>query len=231
MDQALLSQRHVPSAIRPRDEEIEASDVDAELGAPPLMLRDQPDEYLVAMIATGCASALELLYDRYSSAVFSMTLRIVQNRQVAEELTQEVFIRVWQRSSTFHRDRGSVSSWMLKVAHNLALDEIRRQQARRRKAYHDPVGEHLVPEVVDSSPETSEIVLNHLRREQISGILAELPVSQREVIEMAYFGGMTQAEIANCQGKPLNTVKTRARLGLQRLRSGLLARGIQPGTL
>jgi RNA polymerase sigma-70 factor (ECF subfamily) len=183
------------------------------------------------MVGTGCASALELLYDRHSAAVFSLILRIIRNQQVAEELTQEVFLRVWQRSSTFRADRGSVRSWMLTVARNLAIDAIRRQQARCRQVYYDPAGEHLAPEVIDNSTEPSEIVLNRMRREQISGLLAELPVPQREVIEMAYFGGMTQAEIADYRGEPLSTVKTRTRLGLQRLRTGLLARGIQRGSL
>ncbi len=195
------------------------------------MLREQPDEYLVATIATGCESALELLYDRYSSAVFSLILHMVQNRQVAEELTQEVFIRVWQRSSSFRDERGRVRSWMLKIARNLALDEIRRQQARPLQIYYESPSEQLVPEVVDNSPGPNEIVINRLRREQISGMLVALPVSQREVIEMAYFGGMTQLEIADYKGEPLSTIKTRMRLGLQRLRANLLASGVQPGTL
>ncbi len=231
MDQASLSESHILGAIGPREEEIEVSGVEGELDESHFTLCDQPDESLVAIVATGCTSAFEFLYDRHSPVVFSLILRIVQNWQVAEELTQEVFVRVWQRSPTFRHYRGSVRSWILSIAHNLAIDDIRRQQARRRQAYYDPAGEQLAPEVIDKSPETSEIVLNHLRREQISDILAELPVSQREVIEMAYFGGMTQEEIADCRGEPLSTVKTRTRLGLRRIRLGLLARGIQPGML
>ncbi len=231
MDQARLSERYTSGAIGPREAEIEAGGVEGELDDSRFTLCNRPDESLVAMVGTGYGSAFELLYGRHSTVVFSLILRIVQNWQVAEELTQEVFLRVWQRSSTFRADRGSVRSWMLKIARNLALDDIRRQQARCRQVYYDPAGEHLAPEVIDNSPEPSEIVLNRMRREQISGMLAELPVSQREVIEMAYFGGMTQAEISDYRGEPLSTVKTRTRLGLQRLRSGLLARGIQLGTL
>ncbi len=169
----MLSQRHIPSAIRPRDEPIEVSGVGAEPGVPSFMLREQPDEYLVATIATGCESALELLYDRHSSAVFSLILHMVQNRQVAEELTQEVFIRVWQRSSSFRDERGRVRSWMLKIARNLALDEIRRQQARPLQIYYESPSEHLVPEVVDTSPGPNEIVLDRVRREQILRMLVE----------------------------------------------------------
>ena len=232
MDHALRSSEGcIPADIRPQEEEVEASGVERELGDSRFILCNQPDEFLVTKVGTGCHSALALLYGRHSPVVFSLILRIVQNRQVAEELTQEVFMRVWQRSSTFHNDRGSVRSWMLGIAHHLAIDDIRRRQARPRQIYTDPAGEHLAPEVVDNSPEPSEIVLNRIRREQISGMLAALPASQREVIEMAYFGGMTQAEIAKQRGEPLGTVKTRTRLGLQRLRSGLLARGIQPGVL
>lgn len=231
MDQALLTERCLPRAIGTREAEIEAGGVEGELDDSRFTLCNRPDESLVAMVGTGCASALELLYDRHSAVVFSLILRIVQNRQVAEELTQEVFVRVWQRSSTFRADRGSVRSWMLMVARNLAIDELRRQRVRCRQVCNDPAGEHRAEEVIDNSPGPSEIVLNRMRREQISGMLAELPVSQREVIEMAYFGGMTQAEIADYRGEPLSTVKTRTRLGFQRLRSGLLARGTQRGTL
>ncbi len=200
-------------------------------GEPQPLLSDQSDERLVALTARGCDSALELLYDRHSSAVFSLSLRIVRDQQVAEELTQEVFIRVWQRASSFRDDKGRVRSWMLRIARNLALDEIRRQQSRPLRVYYESPSEHLVPEVVDNSPGPNEIVLNRARREQILRMLVELPVSQREVIEMAYFGGMTQLEIADYKGEPLSTIKTRMRLGLQRLRSDLLARGIQPGTI
>jgi RNA polymerase sigma-70 factor (ECF subfamily) len=231
MDQGLLSERYIPRAIGPREERIEVSAVEAQGDDSRFALCNQPDKSLVAVVGTGCVSAFELLYNRHSPMVFALILRIVENQQVAEELTQEVFLRVWQRSSTYHADRGSVRNWILSIAHNLAIDDIRRQQARCRQVYYDPAGDRLAPEVVDNSPEPSEIVLNRIRREQISRMLADLPVSQREVIEMAYFGGMTQAEIADYQGEPLSTVKTRTRLGLQRLRSGLLARGMQPGAL
>lgn len=189
------------------------------------------DEDIVVRISRGDESALSVLYDRYARVVYSLILKIVHNQQVAEELTQEVFLRVWQQSSSYSRERGRFASWMLGIAHNLAIDEIRRGKARPQQVYDNPEESRSLLEVADRSPEPDEMALGGIRRDFIVEALERLPGNQREVIEMSYFGGLTQSQIAERKGEPLGTIKTRTRLALQRLRSNLLAQGIQSDTI
>ncbi len=189
------------------------------------------DEDIVVRISRGDESALSVLYDRYARVVYSLILKIVHNQQVAEELTQEVFLRVWQQSSSYSRERGRFASWMLGIAHNLAIDEIRRGKARPQQVYDNPEESRSLLEVADRSPEPDEMALGGIRRDFIVEALDRLPGNQREVIEMSYFGGLTQSQIAERKGEPLGTIKTRTRLALQRLRSNLLAQGIQSDTI
>ncbi len=189
------------------------------------------DEDNVVRISRGDESALSGLYDQYARVVYSLILKIVHNQQVAEELTQEVFLRVWQQSSSYSRERGRFASWMLGIAHNLAIDEIRRGKARPQQVYDNPEESRSLLEVADRSPEPDEMVLGGIRRDFIVEALDRLPGNQREVIEMSYFGGLTQSQIAERKGEPLGTIKTRTRLALQRLRSNLLAQGIQSDTI
>lgn len=191
----------------------------------------QPDEELVARVGRGDDRGLEILYERYSRLVFSLILKMVQNQQVSEELTQEVFLRVWQQSSTFQRERGRFASWVLGIAHHTAIDEIRRRKARPQQVYPDPNSSRSLLDVADRSPEPEELALGGVRRDHIAEALSKLPDSQREVIELSYFGGLTQTQIAERKGEPLGTIKTRTRLGLQRLRNNLLAQGIHSDTL
>ncbi len=189
------------------------------------------DEDIVVRISRGDESALSVLYDRYARIVYSLILKMVHNQQVAEELTQEVFLRVWQQSSSYSRERGRFASWMLGIAHNLAIDEIRRGKARPQQVYDNPEESRSLLEVADRAPEPDEMALGGIRRDFIVEALERLPGNQREVIEMSYFGGLTQSQIAERKGEPLGTIKTRTRLALQRLRSNLLAQGIQSDTI
>ncbi|MDP9378738.1 MAG: sigma-70 family RNA polymerase sigma factor [Chloroflexota bacterium] len=189
------------------------------------------DEELLAQVGRGDENGLSVLYDRYARVVYSLILRVVQNRQVSEELTQEVFLRVWQQASTFHRDKGRFASWLFGIAHHIAIDELRRRKARPQQVYDDPSISRSMLDVTDGEPEPEEIALGGIRREYIIEALSQLPENQREVLELSYFGGLTQSQIAERRGEPLGTIKTRTRLGLQRLRSNLLALGLQADTL
>ncbi len=189
------------------------------------------DEELAARVGRGDEAGLGLLYDRYARVVYSLALKMVRNQQIAEELTQEVFVRVWQQASTYSREKGRFSNWLFGIAHHLAIDELRRRKARPQQVYDNPDAPSSLLDVTDNAPGPDEQAFGGIRREYIIEALAQLPVPQREVLEMSYFGGLTQSEIADQQGEPLGTIKTRTRLGLQRLRTNLSAQGVQSDTL
>ncbi|HWV36507.1 MAG TPA: sigma-70 family RNA polymerase sigma factor [Thermomicrobiales bacterium] len=183
-------------------------------------LVDMDDPDLVDLMAVGNAQALETLYDRYSRIVFSFALRILGDPASAEELLQEVFFRAWQQASRFSANRGSFVTWLLSITHNMAIDEIRKRQRRPQRADSaDPV--LMLANVTDTGPSVEEYAVLSSWREQIAEAMRELPDSQREAIEMAYFQGLTQREISEQLGQPLGTIKTRMRLGMRKLREFL----------
>lgn len=175
------------------------------------------DEELVSAVAAGDESALGQLYDRYASAIFGLTLRIAGQREVAEELTQEAFLRVWRKASSFQATRGAFAPWLFGIAHNLAIDEIRRGKARPQPVY-DSEERPIFATISDESTSVEDAAWLSEQRGLIQQALDELPGEQREVLTLAYYGGLTQREIAERLGSPLGTVKTRARLGLMKLR-------------
>lgn len=176
-------------------------------------------------IAARDSRSLEVLYDRYSRIVFSFALRIVGDRPAAEEILQEVFFRVWQQAPTFNDRRGSLVTWLLSITHNLAIDMVRRRRRRPVAAEdEDPLATMAtLPDTGESVED--EVWLSNLR-DQVNEALQQLPGSQREAIELAYFHGLTQREIADRLDQPLGTVKTRMRLGLKKLRSILEAQEV-----
>lgn len=185
-------------------------------------LRELPDEELVRRISQGEVAALEVLYNRYARVVYSFAVRIVGDGFAAEEVMQEVFTRSWQQARRFELARGSFASWLLSITHNLAIDEVRRRQRRPQRADMVDIEDVLRGEVdttvdVEESAEASEL------RERIREAMASLPEPQRRVIELAYFEGLTQREIAALLNEPLGTIKTRMRLGMQKLKEGLSA--------
>ncbi len=186
---------------------------------------------LIARAAEGDAAGLEALYDQYSRPVFSLLLRMLQDQQLSEDLTQEVFLRVWQRASSFNPDRGRLASWIFQIAHHAAVDEIRRRKSRPQRPHSSSEAPASMLAITDGSPTPDELAIGSLQREAIAEALSKLPLNQREAIEMSYFDGMTQAEIAERGGTPLGTVKTRTRLGLQRMRDYLKAGGMEPDTV
>lgn len=182
------------------------------------------DETLIERIAGGDSVALSLLYDRYARLVFGMALRVLANREAAEDIVQETFWRVWRRSSTFRTSRGQVAAWITGIAHNLAIDELRRQRSRPNPVY-DAEDRPVLRELEDTRSDVVGAALDGERRRLISEALARIPEEQRAVIELAYFAGLSQSEIAEQLQNPIGTVKTRARLALQKLRDILHAQG------
>jgi RNA polymerase sigma-70 factor (ECF subfamily) len=185
------------------------------------------DEALLARVAAGDSRALETLYDRYSRVVYGTALRILGAVEPAEEVVQETFWRVWRRSSTFQPGRGHVSAWILGIAHNLAIDELRRQRARPSPVY-DSEDRPVLRDLEDRRMDVAGVALEAEQRRLIIAALEQIPIEQREAIELAYFSGLSQSEIAERLQNPLGTIKTRIRLGLQKLRDILISQGYQP---
>jgi RNA polymerase sigma-70 factor, ECF subfamily len=174
------------------------------------------DEALIAAVAAGDEPALGLLYDRYAKAVFSLAVRITRDQGLAEEITQEAFLRLWRNAASYTAARGRFASWLLSVTHHLAVDQLRRRQARPQAVAS--TDEFQVQGLPDTTTDVEEQAWLSERREIVQRALAKLPEAQRQVIEMSYFQGMTHVQIAEALGDPLGTVKTRMRLGVMKLR-------------
>jgi RNA polymerase sigma-70 factor, ECF subfamily len=181
----------------------------------------------VQRVAGGDALALEQLYDRYGQAVYSLALRIMRDPETAEELTQEVFVRLWRFAGTFEPAKGRFSGWLLGITHNLSLNEVRRWQSRPQKAELSDNDDERPYDLVDESADSAEAAWQNIRRQAIVDALKQLPDAQRRAIELAFFGGYTHLEIATMLGDPLGTIKSRIRIGMQRLKQLLLEQGIE----
>ena len=185
----------------------------------------EDDLALIIAISGGNSHALEALYDRYGGIIYRMALRIVNNQELAEDIVQEVFWRVWRRSSSFERERGRVAQWLFGVAHNLCIDELRRMQARPQAVY-EGVEHPIIQQLADERIDVAASAWISERHEVLTSALDQLPPSQRQAIELAYFGGLSHQEIASHLNRPLGTIKTRVRLGLLKLKAALLAYGL-----
>jgi RNA polymerase sigma-70 factor (ECF subfamily) len=166
--------------------------------------------------------AISALYDRYGRTVFGVGFKILGDRSLAEELVQEVFLKVWRSSATFDPSRGSFSTWLYRVTRSAALD-LYRKRARRVRPVHD--GALHIATVRDSSAGPQEIVDESWLSWRISRALEVLDAPHREVIDLAYFNGLTQREISERTGVPLGTVKTRTASAYKNLRRDLVAQG------
>jgi RNA polymerase sigma-70 factor, ECF subfamily len=186
-------------------------------------LSDTPDETLAARVARGDSAALEELYDRYASRVLGISIKIVSDQALAEDILQETFWRVWQSAGTYQPQLGAFTGWLFRIARNLSIDAYRRRNVRpqavmsTREEGDDP----LLEQTPDPDMDVAEQAQSILRNRQVRQALASLPSVQRQVIEMAYFNGMTRQEIAEATGEALGTIHTRARLALQKLRGEL----------
>lgn len=177
------------------------------------------DSQLIYRTALGYTEALEELYTRYSTSVYSLARYMLRHEALAEEATQEVFLNVWLKASSYRPDRGAARAWLMSVAHHKIVDIIRFR--RRSVATSDPTDyEALDLVAADQRPTDDEAVLN-LDKVRVRAALDRLPPAQREVIELAYYQGYSQSEIAEKLIQPLGTVKTRVRLAMQKLRLDL----------
>lgn len=180
------------------------------------------DEQLMDRLAGRDLIAFEALYDRYGDLVYSVSLRIVGDSYIAEDVTQDVFLRVWRRPDQFDLSRGKFVTWLLSVARNRSIDQ-RRSQSRRLRHEALPATEEdedvLPSDDARDDPALATVLAEE--RAAVRAALTTLPPEQRLAIQLAYFGGMTQQEIANMLGQPLGTVKTRMRLGMQKMRNAL----------
>ena len=161
--------------------------------------------------------ALEVLYDRYSAKALGLAYKILRDRDLAEEIVIDAFWRVWQRADQFQMGRGSFASWFYGIVRHLAIDELRRRDARPAPSEDEQL-EAAVAADVTRENDVTEIVARTLNADTVQNALNALPPAQREVIHLAYFEGLTRKEISKRLGQPLGTIHTRARLGLDKLR-------------
>lgn len=175
------------------------------------------DSDLLAQIAAGDTRALEQLFDRYSGLLTALARRVLHDPSDAEEIVQEVFLQVWNQAGRYDRSRSSVSTWLVLITRSRAIDRLRSRQVKDRTL---SALKQEKPSL-HTSPEGGRNVLLDQRRSRLQSELAELPNEQREVLELAFFKGMTQSEISGSTGIPLGTVKTRTLLAMKKLRKAL----------
>lgn len=189
---------------------------------------DLSDVELIDRVARRDSTALENLYDRYAASALGLALKILGDRQVAEEIVQETFWRIWKSATTFNLRRGTFSAWLFGIVRNLAVDELRRRSSQPRsiEPNHD---DSALDKLASDGDELEHQVWTNSRHQQVRAAMNQLPPAQRRVIELAYFQGMTRQEIATQLGEPPGTIHTRARLGLQKLRSLLNVQELRDG--
>ena len=174
------------------------------------------DAVLIAQIAKAHADALEVLYTRYNRLVFSVALAVVGDRNVAEEVTLDVFMRVWRGAKTYRPARAKVRTWLMVIARNHAIDVLRRRRRRPDSISLDLNDITLLGE--NDMPDPEESAEMAVQRKEIRDAFEQLPDEQRQVLLLAYFKGYSQSQIAELLAQPLGTIKTRVRLGMNKLR-------------
>lgn len=178
------------------------------------------DEDLVVQIARGDERSFEVLYDRHGKVAWSLAFRLLGEREAAEDLVQEAFLAVWNGAAGYSQAKGSVRTWVLSIVHHRAVDRLRQTSASRRR--QDALEQ--VAMIEPAAPDAAEVALARVEATEIRTALGEVPGDQLEVLRLAYYGGYTHHEIADMLSLPLGTVKSRMRLGLERVR-----RNIDPG--
>jgi len=178
------------------------------------------DEELMQRLAYRDLVAFRALYDRYGNLVYSAALRVVRDAQIAEDMVQEIFLRIWRKPESYVAQRGRFVTWLTSVTRNRAVDEVR---SRGRRFRHETASPEEQERELPASEQDDPALTAELsdQRRLILAALKHIPAEQREIIELAYFGGLTQQEIADRLSQPLGTVKTRIRLGMQKLRAAL----------
>ena len=181
------------------------------------------DEALVALVARGDEDALAELYDRVSRVAYGLALRVLRDERHAEDAVQEAFLQVWRSAATFRAERAKASTWILTLVHRRAVDLVRREERRQADPLTDDSAAGEAPE------QTEEAAWLRFERERVQSALRQLPDVQREALELAYYGGFSQSELADRLGVPLGTIKSRMFAGLARLRE-LLDDATQEGS-
>jgi RNA polymerase sigma-70 factor (ECF subfamily) len=177
------------------------------------------DVALIRRMYDADETALGALYDRWMRPLYSLVVHLLKDPDEAEDVVEETFWQAWRKASSYEPSRGAVSTWLLTIGRRRALDRLR-AKARRRE---DPLTREgwVLAEMPSNAPDPSQIAEGAERRKYVLAALSELPEEQREVLELGYFKGLTQTEIAQATGQPLGTVKTRMRLAMQKLREPL----------
>jgi RNA polymerase sigma-70 factor, ECF subfamily len=175
------------------------------------------DEELMALVYEGETRAFEVIFDRHAGAALSLALRMCARRPMAEDIVQEAFVSLWRSTARYDPRRGSVRSWVLRVVHNRTIDAFRREVC---PTTHD-VSEEWITDVLPARERTDEEAERRSDARLVRSALEGLPDDQRQVIELAYFGGFSHTQIAAALGLPAGTVKGRMRLGLSKLRIAL----------
>ena len=168
------------------------------------------DEALLALIARGEEDALAELYDRFGQLAYGLAVRIVRDRALAEDVVQEAFLAAWRSAARFVAERGRARAWLLTLVHRRAVDAVRREDLRKT--------EPLEATNEEGDDVTDSDAWRHLERERVRQALVRLPDRQREALELAYYHGYTQSELADRLGEPIGTIKSRTFAGLARLR-------------
>ena len=181
---------------------------------------DDADRAVLVLVAAGQLDALQGLYDKYRTMAYSIALRITADASLAEDVVQDAFLGAWRNAARYVEGKGSVKTWLLSIVHHRAVDAVR----RRRPTVELPEREAVPPSAM-TLPDIWPEVAGNLDREDIAAALTSLSDVQREALELAYFGGLTQQEIASRTGTPLGTVKSRVRLGLLAMRRALIEAG------
>jgi RNA polymerase sigma factor (sigma-70 family) len=186
------------------------------------MSREAPqrtDEELVAAVALADEDALGELYDRFGKVAYGLAYKVLQDAALAEDAVQEAFLQIWRGAGSYRPERAKASTWLLTFVHRRAVDLVRREQKRRTLP--------VVGETQAADPGADEEAVQRSGREIVQDALRRLPAEQREPIELAYYGGLTQSELAERLGQPLGTIKSRMFTGLQRLRVLLAEAGYE----
>ena len=177
------------------------------------------DVELLRLIANGDRSALEVLYDRYAGGIYSLAHHMLQEQGAAEEVTQDTFFKVWRRASTYNVKRGKVSGWLFSIGHHRIIDELRKRRRQKSMIYVPDV--EAVHRQEDESADPNEFAEKRMQGSRLRKALEALNPELKSVVVLAYYGGLTQSEIAKKLNQPLGTVKTRTRLALKALRENL----------
>jgi RNA polymerase sigma-70 factor (ECF subfamily) len=169
-------------------------------------------------LVAGDSAALAEIYDQYASFVYGLARRVIGDARAAEDVSQDVFVGLWERPAAFDPDRGSLRTWLGTLAHRRSVDYVRREEARRRRAERDAAR-------AVGAPDVDELATALVAAERVRAALDRLPAEQRRAIELAYFGGKTYRQVAEVLGIPEGTAKSRLRLGLRRIADALEAEG------